>query len=189
MPLWALLIAVCFLGEALTLKKILVALIGFTGVLIIVKPGVSHFRPEILIVLASAFFFATTHVSTKILSRDNPVILIMFLMCVIQACIGGILSLSSFVQPQGAEWVWLFVVGIASFSAHFCLASAMKHTDASTILTLDFLRMPFIAIVGFLLYGEAIDYYVLIGGAVIFTSSILNTIPFMEKKKISEQAA
>ena len=68
-------------------------------------------------------------------------------------------------------WLWAIVMGIGSLTAHYCLARALSLADATIVVPLDFLRLPLIALVGFLVYSERIDIWVLIGAAVIFAGN------------------
>jgi drug/metabolite transporter (DMT)-like permease len=65
-------------------------------------------------------------------------------------------------------------VGVSAVSAHFCLTRALSLADASVVVPMDFLRIPLIAVVGFLVFGEAIDGWVIVGAAVIFAGLYYN---------------
>ena len=58
-------------------------------------------------------------------------------------------------------------IAIAGLSTHYCLTNAFRHGDASVVMPLDFLRVPFIAFVGWSLYGEAVQSWVFAGAALI----------------------
>jgi drug/metabolite transporter (DMT)-like permease len=65
-------------------------------------------------------------------------------------------------------------VGLAGVSAHYCLTNAFRVGDAAVVVPLDFLRMPLIAVVGWLLYGEAFEPYVFLGAALIVSGVLWN---------------
>ena len=71
-------------------------------------------------------------------------------------------------------WPWIIVVGVAALSGHYCMARALAIADAILVVPMDFLRLPLIAVVGFLFYNEDLDWLVLAGGAVMFTGNLLN---------------
>lgn len=58
--------------------------------------------------------------------------------------------------------------------AHFCLTTALKLAPATVVMPVDFTRLPLIAVIGMVLYGEALDIYVFIGAAVIFAANYTN---------------
>src|SRR5439155_6676469 len=66
------------------------------------------------------------------------------------------------------------VYGASGLAAHFCLTNAFRAADATVVIPLDFLRLPAIALVGWLLYGEAIDVFVLLGAAIVIAGVLWN---------------
>jgi drug/metabolite transporter (DMT)-like permease len=87
---------------------------------------------------------------------------------------GLLLSYNHWVWPESAEWFWLIIIGSSALSAHFCLAKAMKLTEVTTIVTLDFLRLPLITFVGVFFYAESFELSLLIGGAMMVCANLLN---------------
>jgi drug/metabolite transporter (DMT)-like permease len=75
------------------------------------------------------------------------------------------------------EW-WMVLplagIGIAGLTTHFCLTNAFRHGDASVVIPLDFLRVPFIAAVGALFYAEPLDGLVFAGGGLILAGIVWN---------------
>jgi drug/metabolite transporter (DMT)-like permease len=69
---------------------------------------------------------------------------------------------------------WLVLIGLAGLLAHYCLTSALAIAPATVVVPIDFVRLPTIAIVGMLLYGEALDAWVFVGAAVIFAANYAN---------------
>jgi len=69
---------------------------------------------------------------------------------------------------------WLVVIGCAGLMAHVCLTTALSIAPATVVTPVDFLRLPLIAVIGLMVYGEAIDAFVLIGAAIIFGANYLN---------------
>jgi drug/metabolite transporter (DMT)-like permease len=83
-------------------------------------------------------------------------------------------SLWQWTVPSAALWPWVILVGVTALSAHYCVARALALADAGVVVPMDFLRLPLFAVIGFLLYGEPFDMWVLAGGAIIFTGNLLN---------------
>jgi len=71
-------------------------------------------------------------------------------------------------------WPWVVLVGVTALSAHYCIARALALADAGVVVPMDFLRLPLITVIGFLLYDEAFDIWVLAGGAIIFVGNLIN---------------
>ena len=79
-------------------------------------------------------------------------------------------------MPAGWMWVWLFIIGCAGIGAHFCFSKAMQQSEVSNIMALDFLRLPLIALVGMIMYGELFDWWVILGGALMMIGNILGGV-------------
>lgn len=95
-------------------------------------------------------------------------------MTVIQLPLGLIPAIADWVTPSMSMWPWLFLVGVTALSAHYCMARALAIADATVVVPLDFLRLPLIALVGFLFYAEALDWFVLGGAVVMLVGNLIN---------------
>jgi drug/metabolite transporter (DMT)-like permease len=89
-------------------------------------------------------------------------------MSVMQMPLGLATALPGWVAPTAADLPWILAVGGAGFGSHYCLTRAFMHADATFVVPLDFLRLPLIAVVGALFYGEPIELATFLGAAVIF---------------------
>jgi drug/metabolite transporter (DMT)-like permease len=181
-PIWTLLIASFFLNEKVTKNKLLAIFLGTLGVLAIVRPGYALIDSASIVVLGSAICFAISHTTTKSLAKTESPLTILLFMCIIQLPIGLFLSLSHWVWPQGEQWLWLTVIGLSALSAHYCLAKAMQYAEVTTIITLDFFRLPLIAAVGVLFYNEAFEMPLLIGGALMLVGNLIGVRDLTRKK-------
>ncbi len=156
-PLWTALIACFFLNETLTKRKLVSIIMGLLGVVVIVQPGIEVLNYASLIVLVAAICYAISHASTKSLSSTENPLTILFLMCLIQFPIGLWFSLSNWKSPIGIQWFWLGVIAITALSSHYCMTKAMQYTEVTSVVTMDFLRLPVIAIIGILFYSESFE--------------------------------
>ncbi|MCW8904293.1 DMT family transporter [Sedimenticola sp.] len=173
-PIWTLLFAALFLKEGLTAKKILAILFGIAGVLVIVRPGSEIFDLASLIVIAAAICYSVAHVSTKALSNTDHPLTVLFYMCLVQLPVGLLLSLSSWRLPDPLQWLWLLLVGVTALTAHYCITRAMQLSEAGIVVTLDFLRLPLIAVVGVLFYHEPFDVALMLGAGLMLLGNLLN---------------
>ncbi|WP_102109856.1 DMT family transporter [Oceaniglobus roseus] len=175
-PLWVTLCAPLFLKERLTLARLLCALSGFAGILIVARPAVDHFDPGLAAAALAAVGFAGSALFTKLLTHDQSITCILFWLTVMQAAFG--LACAGFdgdiAVPSPALVPLVVLVGIAGLLAHMCLTKALTFAPASIVMPFDFLRLPVIAAVGMLLYGEPLDIWVLVGAIVIFGANYLN---------------
>jgi drug/metabolite transporter (DMT)-like permease len=175
MPAWVALIAVFALGERLTPSRIGAVLFGFLGVLVILRPGFETFRPSALLVLLAALLFAISIIATKKLTGSVTTFAILFWMNLLQLPMGLAGSDPLFLLRLGSEQLpWIAGVAIAGISSHYFLSNAFRAGDATVVVPLDFLRIPLIAVVGWLFYGETVDVLVFAGAFLIILGVLWN---------------
>ncbi len=174
MPLWATLIAAVLLGERLTPSRVTALVIGFLGVLIILRPGMAPIGVPTVAVLIAALGYAVAYTLTKKLVGTDSPLTVVFYMTLVQLPLGLVPSLFDWVMPSAAMWPWVAVVSVTGLTAHFCLAQAFARADAIVVFPMEFLRLPLIALAGLLIYGEPLEVWVLAGAAVVFAGNFLN---------------
>lgn len=183
-PVWTVIIAALLLGEKINRYRILTLVLGFVGVLIILRPGFRDPDPAMFIVIVSAICFALANVLTKKLVANNSPLSIIFYVTVIQFAITVIPAWSVWVDPVLVEWLWMVVMGIVSVTAHYSFARAFAYADAMVVIPMDFLRLPLAGIMGWVLYNEGIDPFVVAGALIMFTGNFIN---ISAEKKLREQ--
>lgn len=175
-PLWVVVLSAVLLGERLTAWRALAAVIGFAGILIVARPGMTPVSIGMLMAAGSAVFFGLTFIFTKKLTRRQSVTGIMFYLTALQLVFGLITAGydGDIAAPtvQGAPL--LVLVGLCGLLAHYCIANALNIAPAAVVAPFDFARLPFIAILAMLVYGEALDIWVFVGAVVIFGANYLN---------------
>ncbi|NYS24904.1 DMT family transporter [Rhodobacteraceae bacterium 2376] len=174
-PIWVALLAPLLLGEALTRRKLAVAVLGFGGVLLVAQPGVQPLNAGHLAGMLAALCFALNVIFTKRIMRYDSVWCVLFWMTLSQTLFGLVLSfIGGFTWPSVALIPWLLVVGVTGLTAHFSLTSALGLAPASTVAPMEFARLPVIALVGVWLYAEGLDPLVFLGAAIIFSANWWN---------------
>lgn len=174
-PIWVALLAPFFLGERLTRPRILAALVGFAGVLIIAQPGREPLDIGHLAAATCAVCFAMNTIFTKQIMRHDSVLCVLFWMTLSQGAMSLVLTIPGGIPlPAPEMWPWVGVVGITGISAHYCLTSALGHAPATIVAPMEFVRLPVIALIGMWLYAEPLRPAVLLGGLVIVGANLLN---------------
>jgi drug/metabolite transporter (DMT)-like permease len=171
MPVWTAILAALLLGERLTRHRIVMLVLGFVGVLVILKPGIATIAPASLVMLGGAFIYACSLITTKRITRDDSTFAVLFYMQLIQLPVGFFLALPVWVPPSAADLPWIFAMGACGLAAHFCMTRALRIADATVVAPIDFLRLPLIAAVGATFYGEPLDWTVFLGAAIIFAGT------------------
>jgi drug/metabolite transporter (DMT)-like permease len=171
MPVWVAVLATLFLGERLNRGRVAMLVLGLAGIAIILRPDVGGLHPAALVMLLGSMFYAGNMIMTKRISAADSPLAVLFWMSLTQLPITFVTALPQWVTPQPTDLVWAVVIGTGSFIAHYSMTRAMKLGDATLVVPIDFLRLPLIAVVGALFYGEAFDPMVFVGAAVIFAGT------------------
>lgn len=175
-PIWVIILSPLFLGERLTAVRAFAALMGFVGILIVARPDVTGLSPGVITAASSAIFFAVTMMLTKRLTRHEGIISILFWLTTMQLVMGLIMAGfdGDIALPTTATLPWVFLIGLAGLLAHYCLTNALAIAPATVVVPIDFIRLPTIAVIGMVLYGEAVSIWVFLGAAIIFAGNYLN---------------
>jgi drug/metabolite transporter (DMT)-like permease len=173
-PVWTAILAALLLGERLTRARLAAIGFGMVGMLLILRPGVDVVQLAALAVLGAAICYGLAHTFTKKLTRTDSALTILFYMTVIQLPLGLIPSLVGWVTPSPILWPWLLAVGLTALTAHYCMTRALTLADATVVVPMDFLRLPLIAVVGFLFYGESLAWSILAGASMMLLGNLIN---------------
>ncbi len=175
-PLWVLMFSPLLLGERLTRMRVVAALMGFIGILIVTRPTGDSLDIGVITAALSAIGFAGSAIFTKKLTRSETITCILFYLTAMQAIFGLICAGydGDIAIPSIASLPWLVLIAFAGLLAHFCLTTALSLAPATVVMPVDFIRLPVIATVGMLFYAEAIDVWVFVGAAIIFAGNYMN---------------
>ena len=174
MPIWGALIAAMFLGEKLTPVRLAAIAFGFLGILMIVKPGAAIIDEGHAVALLAAIGFAISIALTKVITRKDTALTVIFLMFAIQTVIGAVPAWLTWKWPEPHNWIWVAVVGLAGTFSHYCLSKAISLADMTIVTPMDFLRVPLTVLAGYWLYHEGFDLYSIIGALLILGANTLN---------------
>lgn len=175
-PLWAMFLAVFILNEKLNGTKILSALVGFGGILIVAQPFGQTLEFGMIMAALAAIGFAGSAVFTRLLTRTESVLSILFFLTLMQFFFGLGFAGSDLdiAPPTGQNIPWLALIAVCGLVAHFCLTTALSIAPAATVMPIDFVRLPVIAFIGMALYAEPLDPFVFLGAVMIFGANYFN---------------
>lgn len=164
-------IAAMTIGERVKKYRWISMAVSFAGVLIIIRPGFVPVGIPTLMVILGAILFSAQNVMVKVLSQNESAGTMVFTMNLIQSLILVGPAIYFWVTPDWHHLPWLLLLGTSGIITHFCISKALVLIDTSVCFPLDFLRLPFIALIAYLLWGETFSPWVLIGALVIFAST------------------
>ena len=160
------------LGERVGFHRWVAVLGGFAGVLIVIQPGSADFRWALLLPVAAAFINAFRDVLTRLLSRTDSSISILFWSNIILMTGGMLTVLSGWVPVSGTAAFWFVVAGVSNGAAHFLIIEALRAAEASALAPVRYTSLLWAALLGWLVWGEVPSSWLWIGAAVIVASSL-----------------
>jgi len=170
-PLFVTIAAVVWLGEQVRWRRWAAVIIGFIGVLVIVRPGSSSFTAGSLVAVAAALLSAVVAIQIKQLSRVDPADTIVFYTYLFWVPLSLIPALFVWQWPHGITWLWLACIGLAGTGGQLLWTRALRLGDVSALTPISFMQLPIVAVAGYLLFDESISRWTLIGAAIIFAAN------------------
>jgi len=169
--LFASLGAVIFLSETMRLRRWSAVVCGFVGALFILRPGFQTLSAGMLIVIVSSFAWGMAVVVVKRLSRTDSVVSIVAWMAVTLTILSFPPALWVWTWPTGTQLVWLMVIGTLATMGHLAMVKAFQLGDATALLPLDFTRLLWASVFGYLAFAETPDSWTWVGGSIIVASA------------------
>ena len=160
------------LGERVDRSRWLAILAGFAGVLIVVRPGAASFEWALLIAVAASFANSLRDVMTRLLSRTETSIAILFWSTLIVMAAGALTAPFGWRPVTGTDAAWFVVAGVFNASAHFLLIVALRLGEAAVITPMRYTALIWATLIGYMVWRELPDAWVLAGSAVIIASGI-----------------
>lgn len=171
-PLFVTVLAVLVLGEIVRARRWTAVAIGFVGVLVILRPGVDGLQFAALVALTSSALSASAAISIKFLSRTEPPDAIVIWMVLIMTPLSLFPALPVWQWPNAESWLWVVLTGGFGTLGHMCLTRAFQIADVSALQPLNFLQLPIVAFIAWLLFAEAVDAWTAVGAGIIFASTV-----------------
>ena len=171
-PLFVTIGAVLVLGEIVRARRWTAVLVGFLGVVLIVRPGSADFTAGSLVALMAAVASASVAISIKFLSRTEHPDAIVLYTTMLWVPMSLVPALFVWEMPVGITWLWIILAGLLGTSAHMFWTRALKLGDASMLTPISFLQILVVAVFGYFLFDEALDRWTVLGAAVIFGSNV-----------------
>lgn len=173
-PLVVTFLAWPILGERITAVRLASVVIGFAGVLIVIRPGTSVFQWASLLIVASAVSYAVYQIIVRRVSAvDSPATTAFY------SALGCTLVASLFVPfhwktPENwRDLALMLSLGVSGGFGHYCVARAFSYAPANLIAPLNYTQMIGSVIVGYLMFAEVPDFYTWIGSAIIIVAGLL----------------
>ena len=170
-PLFVTIAAVIWLGEQVRMRRWAAVIVGFIGVLVIVRPGTAGFTMGSLVAVSAAVLSGIVAIQIKQLSRTEPADRIVILTTAIWVPLSLLPAVAVWEWPQGITWLWVIAAGVLGTGGHMLWTRALKLGDVSALTPISFMQLPIVAVLGFVLFGEAVDRWTVTGAGIIFAAN------------------
>ena len=171
-PLFITIGATIFLGEIIKARRIAAIIVGIIGMLIIVQPGFISFSFGIMLAIISALALSVNALIVKKLTiTDTPQTIIMW-MVIMLIPITFIPAISVWQWPSFETWIYLWGIAILGTLAHFSFTKSYTMAEITSLEPIGFIKLPIIALLGWMIFEEIPGTWTWIGGLIIFISTI-----------------
>ena len=170
-PLFVTIAAVLWLGETVRMRRWAAVVIGFIGVLVIVRPGTGSFSAGSLVAVAAAVLSSIVAIQIKQLTRVDSADTVVFYTYVFWVPLSFIPALFVWVWPTGIAWLWLALTGVLGTLGQLLWTRALRLGEVSALTPISFMQLPLVSVMAWLLFGEALDRWTVIGALIILGSN------------------
>jgi len=179
-PIIAALLAVPILGEKIGIHRMLAIVVGFIGVLVIVKPGTDLFQLKSLLPIGSAFFMASVYLTTRSLMNTESSTSIVFYYSFALLFTSLIFFPSDFVIPDAFNLTLALSLGIMGSMGHYFMSQAARHADVAVTSPFEYSSFIFVGLMGYFFFYEIPSNSVIVGGILIIISGVY--VAYRERK-------
>ncbi|MFZ4111527.1 MAG: DMT family transporter [Polymorphobacter sp.] len=171
-PLFATVGAVLFLGEKIHARRVAALIIGFAGMLIVLRPGALPMTPGVLAAMLSAVSTAFSIIAIRQLVASDDSRSVAAWTFILMTPPSLVLAVPYWTPPPPALWPLLFVIGCVAAVGQLAMNRAFALAEASAVLPYDFVRFGLVTIFGITIFQERLDAMTVLGGVVIFGATV-----------------
>lgn len=171
-PLFAVIGSALILRETVRARRWAAVIVGFFGVLLILRPGMGVLQPGALYALCAAGGMATAALCIKALSNTEPARRVVFYTSTVLTLISAPFAFAVW-RPMVQEfWIYGIFLGLFAVLAQLSLSRAFEAADASLVIPFDYTRLPFVALLGWVVFGEVVEPITWIGAGFIIGGAL-----------------
>ena len=186
-PIIVVLLSIIIFREKIFYFRILALIIGFIGMLIIIRPGIIEFNIGTLMILISLTFWSFIIILSKFVSKDDSPITMVTYQYTIMTILALPLAVFFWQAPSLISLFYVFIAAISGTILHLCLAQSYKYAELSVTQPIWFSGLIFGSIFGYFAFNETPDIWTWVGGIVVFSSVLVITYNERNKDKKVEK--
>jgi drug/metabolite transporter (DMT)-like permease len=174
-PLFTTVVAVIILSELVTARRWTATIVGFVGVIVMMRPGAGVIDPVVLIAVGASLSFAVANILIRIMAPTEPPNRILFYYHVGGIALLVVPAIFVWQTPSGIEWGLLTLIGVLTTLGMVCYVRAYSIGEANAIGPIEYVRLIYAGLFGYFLFSETIDIWTIVGGSVIVASTLFIT--------------
>lgn len=172
-PMLVALLSIIFLGERAAWGRLLAVIVGFIGMLVIIRPGSGAIGVGAWLTFGSAFCASLFNIITRKLASEDPLPVTMFYTALAGAVITLLIMPFVWESPLGwQQWSALALIGVFGGAAHSCIIASHVFAPASTVAPFMYSQIFWALGFGYIFFGALPDKFTILGGAIVIGSGI-----------------
>jgi drug/metabolite transporter (DMT)-like permease len=172
-PVLVTLLAVVFIGEKVSHRGWAAVFLGFSGVLIIVRPGGGLFTPAALLPLGLALCFSSYQLFTRVIATKESSINSLFCVLMVGSVVMSLFLPFDWIAPTAKGAMFFALIGITSGIGHYSTIRALEFAPASLLAPFAYVQLLWVSILGMLVFGEFPDVVTVTGMAIVVAGGLL----------------
>ena len=192
-PLFTTILAIIFLGEVIRIQRITALIVGFIGILVVIRPGYIPFESGALWLLSAAISFSIVIIIVKKLTEKDASLTTAFYQMAFMVPPTFFIALF-FWESININQILLFIfVAIAGFITQFSFAQCIKMAETTFIMPIQFTKLIWLSLIGYFFFMEVPDIWTWIGASIIFSSILfiayreaINKNSLLKTKKVDK---
>ena len=169
-PLLVTALAIPLLGEQVGRRRWLAVLFGLIGALIIIRPGFGTLSWAAILPVITAICYALYQITTRMLAEIDPPITTFFYSGAVGVVVLSLAVPFVWQTPTMGGWAMMIALGLIAGFGHYCVIQAMRRAPASVLAPISFVQLVWVAILGYLVFGDFPDGYTLLGATIVVGS-------------------
>ncbi len=171
-PLIVVALAAPVLGERVDLPRALAVVMGFIGVLVVVRPGFAHLSWPLLIPLSAAFLWALYQVLLRLCARTDSADTTLLWSAVVGLLASSVVGPLEWAPMSAEDWAWMLAISLLGAGAHLALTKAMQYAEAAAVQPYSYTLLVWATLFGFVFYDDIPDRWTFAGAGLIVGSGL-----------------
>jgi drug/metabolite transporter (DMT)-like permease len=184
-PLWVCALSPLLLGERVGMRRWIAVMIGFVGVLVIIRPGTVSFHWAMLLSLTTALSTALYQIATRKVGASDRALTSLFYGSLVGSLVAVPLAPVGWIMPDLGQWGLLVLMGFYATFGHFMLTQAHRMAPAPVLAPYLYTQIIWMTLIGYLVFGDVPDAVTILGASVVVASGLY---VFYREQKVRKTA-